>query len=264
MHVHRWGDDGPEVLLVHGDGADGETSWRRQRPLAASRQFHVVDRPGHGGTPRRDRVDFEDEADLLAEVLPVGSHLVGHSYGAVVSLVLACRHPGRVRSLVISEPPAYGLAAATDADAAELMASMDELWDDTATAVEPWFDRLADLLAERKWPDGLPPRAREAVSLMRGERRPWEARPDLGRLARGAVPVLVLSSGAVAGIEGTCDVIARATGGSRALVPGSGHSVPREAARYNEVVAKFWSSVEANGQSGFRSHVNMAPVPAKR
>src|SRR5690625_3940680 len=182
MHVHRWGTTGPRAVLVHGDGAGGEASWRRPRPLAAERRLLVVDRPGHGGTPAADRVDFDAEADLLERVLPDGAHLVGHSYGGVVSLVMACRQPERVRSLVVSEPPAYGLAVA-DPRAAELMAQMDALWDDRVSPLEEWFDRLAELIAERRWPDGFPPGAAAGAQLLRDERRPWLARPQLDRLA---------------------------------------------------------------------------------
>src|SRR5262249_56751670 len=37
------------------------------------------------------------------------AHLVGHSYGGVVSLLAAARQPSAVRSLCVIEPPAFGL-----------------------------------------------------------------------------------------------------------------------------------------------------------
>src|SRR5213076_2538180 len=53
---------------------------------------------------------FEEQAEELAPLLEDGAHLVGHSYGGVISLLIAARYPERVRSLAVSEPPAFGVA----------------------------------------------------------------------------------------------------------------------------------------------------------
>ena len=55
-------------------------------------------------------VDFEEHAVLVAAALGDGAHLVGHSYGGVISLLAAAAAPGRVRSLTVIEPPALGVA----------------------------------------------------------------------------------------------------------------------------------------------------------
>jgi pimeloyl-ACP methyl ester carboxylesterase len=47
-----------------------------------------------------------------AEVLPRSqTHLVGHSYGGVVSSIAAAQVPDSVQSLTVFEPPAFGLVA---------------------------------------------------------------------------------------------------------------------------------------------------------
>src|SRR5205807_3833549 len=80
-----------------------------QRPLAESYRLLLVDRRGFGGSPAHGRVDFERDAADVAELLGDGAHLVGHSYGGVVSLLAAARNPQAVRSLTVIEPPALGL-----------------------------------------------------------------------------------------------------------------------------------------------------------
>jgi hypothetical protein len=70
----------------------------------------LVDRRGFGASPADGRVDFERDAEDVAELLADGAHLVGHSYGGVVSLLAAARRPDAVRSLVLIEPPAFGVA----------------------------------------------------------------------------------------------------------------------------------------------------------
>ena len=105
LNVTVWGDGEPAVL-VHGSFGWGEETWREQRPLAESYRLLLVDRRGFGGSPAHGRVDFERDAADVAELLEDGAHLVGHSYGGVVSLLAAARNPQAVRSLTVIEPPA--------------------------------------------------------------------------------------------------------------------------------------------------------------
>lgn len=96
-------------VLVHGIGV----SSRYFRPLAARLAKHgcvyLVDLPGYGAAPdpRRD-VTIGDHADVLAGFLgglqiddPV---IVGHSWGAQVVSMLAQRHPGVPRTVVMLSP----------------------------------------------------------------------------------------------------------------------------------------------------------------
>jgi pimeloyl-ACP methyl ester carboxylesterase len=108
LNVTVWGDGEPAVF-VHGSFGWGEETWREQRPLADSYRLLLVDRRGFGDSPANGRVDFARDADDVAEVLSDGAHLVGHSYGGVVSLLAAGRNPHAVRSLTVIEPPALAL-----------------------------------------------------------------------------------------------------------------------------------------------------------
>jgi pimeloyl-ACP methyl ester carboxylesterase len=108
LNVTVWGDGEPAVF-VHGSFGWGEETWRAQRPLADSYRLLLVDRRGFGGSMSSGRVDFDRDADDVAELLGDGAHLVGHSYGGVVSLLAAARNSRAVLSLAVIEPPALGL-----------------------------------------------------------------------------------------------------------------------------------------------------------
>ena len=102
---------GLDVVLVHGALGDyrqwepiGSTLSRDYRVIAVSRRFHWPNSCPAGG------VDYTFEAqsadlDALLQSLGRPAHLVGHSYGAGVSLLTALNHPELVRSLTLVEPP---------------------------------------------------------------------------------------------------------------------------------------------------------------
>lgn len=96
----------PVVVLVHGTGAD-RTFWRGQSRYLAHHGYAVlaVDLPGHGQSPGPSLGEVEEMADRLVAALDVlgvdRAALVGHSLGALVTLDLAGRHPGRVTALAL-------------------------------------------------------------------------------------------------------------------------------------------------------------------
>ncbi|NIT60692.1 MAG: alpha/beta fold hydrolase, partial [Aliifodinibius sp.] len=49
------------------------------------------------------------------------AHLVGHSYGAFLSLLLAMRQPDYVRTLVLAEPPAITLFVSNNPKPLEIL-----------------------------------------------------------------------------------------------------------------------------------------------
>src|SRR2546423_7454781 len=109
VHVRTIGS-GPRVVLVHGSVGNGRSTWEAQLALADRFTLVIPDRPGSPPNPPVERVDFEEQAPLVAELLGDGAHLVGHSYGGVISLYAAGLRPEAVRSLVVIEPPAFGVA----------------------------------------------------------------------------------------------------------------------------------------------------------
>src|ERR671936_795779 len=126
LHVETVGS-GPRVVLVHGSVGSGWSTFWAQRPLEKRFTLVVPDRPGTPPNPPVEYVDFEEQAPLVADLLEDGAHLVGHSYGGVISLYAAALRPDAVRSLTVIEPPAFALARGY-AEADRLVAELLELW----------------------------------------------------------------------------------------------------------------------------------------
>ncbi|HEU5366951.1 MAG TPA: alpha/beta hydrolase, partial [Ktedonobacterales bacterium] len=125
IHITVWGDADECLLLIHGGNtADPDTIWEEQRVLAAQYRILVPHRRGYGHSPLRgpDWTYQEDVADLLP-LLGEGVHLVGLSYGGIVSLLLAGARPDLVRSLTIIESPVFTLAD-DDPQVARLIAAL--------------------------------------------------------------------------------------------------------------------------------------------
>jgi pimeloyl-ACP methyl ester carboxylesterase len=115
--------DGEPVILVHGSWGDHH-NWDQVAPSFA-RSFRVAtyDRRGHSRSerpPGQGRItdDVADLAALIQHVFGGPAHVVGNSFGAIISLRLAAQHPRLIRSLVVHEPPMFGVLAAQGALAA--------------------------------------------------------------------------------------------------------------------------------------------------
>jgi pimeloyl-ACP methyl ester carboxylesterase len=247
VNVTVWGDGEPAVF-VHGSFGWGEETWREQRPLAEGHRLLLIDRRGFGASPPNGRVDFERDADDVAELLGEGAHLVGHSYGGVVSLLAAARRPGAVRSVALIEPPAFGVARGDTA--------VEQLIRNVAAAARSTDDPAeyrALFLQGFGFPAG--PVALEGADLDAArasmtERPPWEAEIPLEELSGAGLRVLLVqgdwcpapdSARALAGaaFRGVCEVLDERLGAERAVFP-SAHSPQRLGSVFNNRLRSFW------------------------
>ena len=113
------GPDGrPVVLAIHGLGLDHLYLKPPLARLADAARLVYVDLRAQGGSVPApvESCTLEQMADDLAQLcaaLGIRPVLLGHSFGGFVALLLALRHPGRVRGLVL-----IGSAARIDLDEA--------------------------------------------------------------------------------------------------------------------------------------------------
>jgi len=241
---HVWGSGEP-VLLVHGGIASGELAWAAQRPLADRWRLRVVNRRGYHPNPADEgREDFEVDAADIAALLTEPTHLAGHSYGGVGALLAAAQRPGMVRSLTVSEPPAFAVAADHPA-VADLTSRLQALWadgpDDPADFLRAFLATVGSSLA---LPDPLPPPLLQNVQRGQRSRGPWEAQIPLAALRGAAFPKLVVSGGHNPALDTVCDALAAGIGAQRAVMTGAGHSIPSTGGPYNEVLIGFLDSAE--------------------
>ena len=225
------------MVLVHGGVLGGRETWRAQRPLTERWTLLAPDRPGHGQSPPA-RQDFEPEAALVADqLLDQPSHLVGHSYGGIVSMYAAASRPENVLSLTIVEPPCAAVARgvpAVDEYAAEIRALLGSGLDPVEGLRR--FFVIAGVPVEV--PDEPHPTLVKGMRQLLGARSPDEAEPPLQALRAAGFPILVVSGGHSEAQETICDTIAHETGAARVVCPGRDHLVP-EAPDFNAVLERF-------------------------
>ena len=232
MHVETVGT-GPRIVFLHGSG--GNSGWPAQRYLAERYTLVMPTRTGYPPNPPLEHIDFERQAEELLELLEPGDNLVGHSYGGVVSLLAASS--ADLRSLTVSEPPAFGVASDHSA-VAELISELRPLWP-TDLEPEKFLRRFVEIVgSDLTPPSPLPPEVEAAVHAMMVERAPWEARIPFDQLAAAPFPTLVVSGAHHPAFDAVCDVLEERLGAERAVLPGAGHSIPR-APGYNERLEEF-------------------------
>lgn len=114
QHLSTPSPDGaprPQVVMLHGLVIDNLSSWYYTiaNPVAQVADVHLVDLRGHGRSEMpKTGYTVEDNVDDVVALLDLWGitepvHLFGNSFGGVVSLALAHRHPERVASLFLIE-----------------------------------------------------------------------------------------------------------------------------------------------------------------
>jgi pimeloyl-ACP methyl ester carboxylesterase len=192
---------GPSALLIHGSFSWAREAFASQLCLADSYELVLVDRCGFGtsratgdGWPQ----DSVEIAALLGEL--GGAHLVGHSYGGLVALLAAGLCPSCVHSLVVIEPPLYGLCP-EDAAVQQFMTSLKPLFDAApklaTSAYAVAFGQAGGMDADAaiEWVASFTPDDWVAAEASRLERWPGDAEVRTEILARASFPKLVVRGG---------------------------------------------------------------------
>ena len=119
FHRDFGGSGDPPFVILHGMLGSSRNWQTVGRDLAAGRRVFALDLRNHGMSPHAQAMSY---AVMVADVVSwldlhgiEGAELVGHSMGGKVAMLLACRHPARVRRLVAVDiaPRAYHWPART-------------------------------------------------------------------------------------------------------------------------------------------------------
>jgi pimeloyl-ACP methyl ester carboxylesterase len=236
VHVEILGS-GPRIVLVHGSVTPGWMTWGAQKPLASKFTLVVPIRSGYPPNPELDRIDFEDQALELRELLEDGDHLVAHSYGGVVALLAAAAAP--LASLTVVEPPAFGIARGQ----AVVEDYLAQFADGRPTEPRGYLEFFLPLVGSAlRVPDTLTPALEAGARAAMAERTPEQAEIPLDALATADFPKLVVSGSHNAAFDAVCDVLEDRLEAQRAVLPRAGHSIPALGGPFNALIEAFVSS----------------------
>ncbi len=248
--VEVWGEGEP-VLLIHGSGAPAPIGemWARQYPLAKRYKLMVLTRRGYGDRPVVMQTDVEGDVSDVLSVLGAGAdegtraegaHIVGFSYGGIVSMVAAARKPDLVRSLTVIEPPALGVVRGNSAaeeqvgglsrfEPPPLGKTPEEFWSD--------FRRLMGQAVPEHV--ALSPNERKAVEAHMAEAPPWTIEIPLDTLAATSFPKLVVSGNWNPAMDAVADIITERLGAERFVLKGWYHNIHRAGEPFNQRLDAF-------------------------
>lgn len=107
IHVQEAGTDGPLVLCLHGIGSSSAAFAAQLAELSTVSRVLAWDAPGYGRSADPGQaLDLDGYADAAAELIRAragSAHVIGVSWGGVIALRLAGRHPELVDSLVVAD-----------------------------------------------------------------------------------------------------------------------------------------------------------------
>lgn len=247
------GGDGDHLVLIHGFGSD-RLSWAGTSPaLMEVARVHALDLPGHGDSLAAHAGD--GSAAALAQAVMAAldrhglaaAHLLGHSLGGSIAMLMALAQPERVLSLSLLAPA--GLGHGIDHD---FLARYPELSmpDEAAALLQRLVSKplLINRFTIARVLDQLArPGARQALrAIARGvEAHESQLMDAASQIAAGAMPRLVIF-GAIDTINPPDAAALAGFGGRSLVIPGAGHLPHVEAARQvNAELAGFISAMRA-------------------
>jgi pimeloyl-ACP methyl ester carboxylesterase len=222
MYVEEYGE-GPAVLMIHGNGGSMKAFSMNAAYFARNHRVILVDSRSQGKSVDPDHpITFEMMADDFAALLDAmhieSADVVGWSDGGINAIVMAMRHPGKVRRIV-----------ATGAN----------LWNGPEV-FKPgvWESGQAWLKANRDKPPS-DAKARNGWKLMRLDE--LEPKITLEQLRGIECPCLIMCGDHdLISIEHTLTIYQNLKHANLWVVPNSGHATLMEHAEdFNRVVGRF-------------------------
>ncbi|AXI45100.1 alpha/beta hydrolase [Sulfitobacter sp. SK012] len=107
---------GPPIIFVHG-GVSDLRSWTNQIPaftngyrtICYSRRYHKPNTPIPSDAPDPIQTHVDDLATLIEQLGAEPAHIVGHSWGGLIALMLASQKPAQCKSLTLIEAPSVSV-----------------------------------------------------------------------------------------------------------------------------------------------------------
>ncbi|MFE5628932.1 alpha/beta fold hydrolase [Streptomyces sp. NPDC056543] len=119
VHVEEAGERGPLLLCLHGIGSSSAAFAPQLAELSSYVRVVAWDAPGYAASPDPEAPltldDFADAAAAVIRARGTSAHVLGVSWGGVIALRLAARHPGLVDSLVVADSSPGSATEATKA-----------------------------------------------------------------------------------------------------------------------------------------------------
>lgn len=254
---------GEPLVLLHG-GVGDYRSWDLQidefsknyRVISYSRRYHFPNKNTPHSKYKAAITEAEDLAALLRALKIERVHLVGHSYGGLIALIFAVKHPEAVRSLVLSEPPAHQLVR--DLPGGEtLYRDFMNAMKSVVEAFKQGNDRKAMGIFSAvlgrdldKLPPPLIERTMQNALAIRAINESPEPFPKISKkkLRRLKIPTLIITGANTVGIHKLVDqeLVRLIPDVKEYIVPNAGHISARDSPQiYNESVLNFLKNLAA-------------------
>jgi len=242
--VHR--GTGDAVVLVHGFGSSLDTWALNLAALAAGgRTVAALDLPAHGESARQlDSGSLEELSSIVVAYMDAmgiaSAHLVGHSMGAAICLLLTDQAGARVKSLTLVGPAGLGQTINRDFIGGFIAATDREQLQSAMRLLFAHEDSLTPQLLEHTLRYKRTEGVSEALAKIAGSRFRGTSSGGQLRDVVGRVPTLIIW-GAQDAIMPPPDPAAFAGENVRFhVLPGSGHMVQLEAAaEVNRLIDAF-------------------------
>jgi len=228
MYYETYGSGDP-LLLIHGNGQSIVDMQFQIAYFAHNYSVIVADSRGHGksglGTGRLTYVQMVDDYNALLEQLDVaGAYVVGWSDGGIQALLLAIRHPDKVRKMAI-----MGANLRPDQTAIEA-------W--VPGLLQPLSDAIDEMIANQDTSEDWQHHRALLDLLMTQPNIPVESLRGIN------VPVLVIAGDKdIIRATHTLEIFDNLPKAQLAILPGQTHWAPvTDPDGFNQLVGKFFAT----------------------
>jgi N-formylmaleamate deformylase len=228
LHYLERGAGGPDVLLIPGITSPAITWAFVADRIAEFAHVYVMDTRGRGLSDQRPGLsytldDYAADADGLLESLGLKSAiLLGHSMGGRIGIRMAARYPGRVKEMILVDPPISGPGRRPYP--MPLQYYLDNL--DKAQRGEPiqasprWNEQQVRLRAE--W---LPTCSIEAIAASHRGLQDEDIHGDLQNIRCKTLLIYAEQGGTISDAD-AAEFVGKLSGGSKMRLDGVGHMIP--------------------------------------